>query len=483
MPTKDPSALLQRLLHNAPECEWLEFKRNNTDPDAIGKTISACANGAMLADQDKAFIVWGVDNKTKDVIGTTFKLQQLRVGGESFVNWLSRMVIPRIQMEFLDFEFNGMPMSILVVEPAYDCPVSFKGIEYVRIGENIKSLKDHPDRARSLWMSTGRRRFEDAIAATHQSSEQILELLDADTYYHLRGIEPPSRSDEKLRMLRNIGCIRDDSEGGFDITNLGALLFSKRIDDFPTVAHKAVRVVRYAGKDKMRSSAENTGQFGYAIGFQGVLKHVLKHLPQEEVFLTGLRRTQSTYSEIAIREMIANALVHQDFTIPGQSPIIEIYADRVEISNPGKSLVERNRVIDERSTRNERLARTMRDLGICEERGGGIDKSIIDIEEKFLPAPEFHTSTQTTRVVLFGPRAFNQLSKGDKVWACYCHCVVRFLRGDYMSNTTLRERFSLPDSEYQAVSAIISAARKNNLIKEAEAGQGRRNAKYLPYFA
>jgi ATP-dependent DNA helicase RecG len=191
----------------------------------------------------------------------------------------------------------------------------------------------------------------------------------------------------------------------------------------------------------------------------------------------------SSYSSIAVREIVANALIHQDLTISGSGPTIEIYADRVEVSNPGNSLIDRDRMIDERKSRNEKLAKTMRELGFCEERGGGIDKAIIDIEEMFLPAPLFFASTDSMRTVMFGPKRFGELTKADKIWSCFCHCVVRWLRHDHMSNTTLRERFSLPPDEYQAVSAVISDARKDGKIIAAEQNQGRRNARYIPYWA
>jgi predicted HTH transcriptional regulator len=75
--------------------------------------------------------------------------------------------------------------------------------------------------------------------------------------------------------------------------------------------------------------------------------------------------------------------------VPGAGPVIEIYQDRIEISNPGSSLIEVDRIIDERQSRNQKFAAAMREIGLCEERGGGIDKAIIDIEEMSLPAPEF----------------------------------------------------------------------------------------------
>jgi ATP-dependent DNA helicase RecG len=167
----------------------------------------------------------------------------------------------------------------------------------------------------------------------------------------------------------------------------------------------------------------------------------------------------------------------------GAGPVVEIYQDRVEVSNPGNSLIAVDRIIDERCSRNEKMAAAMRELGICEERGGGIDKAIIEIEEMSLPAPDFVTSANSMRVVLFGPKKFGQLSKADKMWACFCHCVVRWLRHDFMNNTSLRQRFSLAKDEYQAVSAVISDAKKAKRIIPADADQGKRNARYVPYWA
>ena len=163
--------------------------------------------------------------------------------------------------------------------------------------------------------------------------------------------------------------------------------------------------------------------------------------------------------------------------------MVEIYDDRVEVTNPGNSLVEVPRIIDERRSRNVKLAEAMREMGLCEERGGGIDKAILEIEEMYLPAPLFLPSTNSMRVVLPGPRDFSQLSKADKIWACYCHCVVRWIRQDYMSNTTLRERFSLKDEEYQSASDVIANAKKAKYIKPADPSQGNKFAKYVPYWA
>jgi ATP-dependent DNA helicase RecG len=483
VPIQDPRALLSRLLKEQSECSWLEFKHNNCDPLLIGQTISACANAAMLAERERGFIVWGIENKSKLRIGTAVRLSEVKKGGENLSNWLNRLVEPHLMMEFFDFEDGGLAFCVIAVEPSYDRPVRFSGEEFIRIGENVKRLKDFPDHERSLWLATGRHKFETGIAMAHQSQQSLLQMLDAGAYYRLKGENVPARESEIIRALIARGYVKEDMEGGYDITNLGALLFASDIQQFPSISGKSTRVVHYVGKDKAKSQGETEGRRGYGVGFEGLLAFIVARLPREERIQGGVRRSVSAYSEIAIREILANALIHQDFTLGGTGPVVEIYEDRVEVTNPGNSLIELDRIIDERRSRNEKLASAMRDIGICEERGSGIDKAIIDVEERALPAPEFFASQDSMRVVIFSRKTFRQLSREDRVWACFCHSVVRWLRHDPMTNSSLRTRFTLPDDEYQAASAVIADARRAGRIVYADPTQGRRNARYVPYWA
>ncbi len=125
----------------------------------------------------------------------------------------------------------------------------------------------------------------------------------------------------------------------------------------------------------------------------------------------------------------------------------------------------------------------MRSLGLCEERGGGLDKTLLEIERQHLPAPEFVSSENSMRVILFGPRPFNAMTKSEKVRACFYHCVLRWLTHDYMSNSSLRDRFSLSQDDYQAASAVIAEAIRLGRIAPADPNQGKRNARYIPYWA
>lgn len=482
MAVNDPKALLLRLFGEPSESAWVEFKENNSDPEMIGCWISACANAAILAGKERGFLVFGVRDKPKKLVGTSVNLQTMKKNGENFTNWISRAIEPRLMMEFLDFNHNSMKFAIITIEPTYDRPVKFSGTEYLRIGENTKKLGEFPNHERAIWLATGRRKFEDAIAATHQDWIDVLDRLDIDAYYNLIKESKPRVSLEILRRFESSGFVKDDLEGGYEITNLGAIVLAKRLSDFPSTKGKALRVIQYHGDDKRNSDNEEEFDCGYAVALPRALRHLTAILPKKEFYNEGVRNVIPIYPTTALREMLANALIHQDFTVSGSAPLVEIYSKRIEISNPGTSLVEIDRIIDERRSRNEKLASSMRILGLCEERGGGLDKAGFEIEEHNLPAPEFISSKDAMRVVLYAPKNFTELTKTEKLRACFFHCILRWLQRDYMSNTTLRDRFKLEQENYQAVSVIISESVKRKRVVPAETNQGKRNARYVPYW-
>jgi ATP-dependent DNA helicase RecG len=382
MPIYDPCALLHRLCQEPNEVSWLEFKQNNADPQEIGEYISALANSAMLAEKDRAYLVFGVEDGSRNKVGTTVRLTNMKKGGEDFQNWIARLLEPHLLVEMVDFQCDDANFSIICIEPSYDRPVKFSGAEYIRLGQNKRRLSDFPQHERSIWLMTGRRKFENAIALSNQSAANVLQKLNSEPMYELTGLPRPRGEEEVLRKMIDRGFVIDNLDGHFDITNLGAILLANDVTTFPSISRKSVRIIKYAGKDKTRTELEQTGSKGYATGFVGMMKFLMSRLPAEEKYESGVRKVIAVYPETAIREVIANALIHQDFTITGAGPVIEIYDNRVEIINPGNSLIDTDRIFDERRSRNEELARAMRDFGICEERGGGLDKTLLAIEEQ-----------------------------------------------------------------------------------------------------
>ena len=133
---------------------------------------------------------------------------------------------------------------------------------------------------------------------------------------------------------------------------------------------------------------EDIGGKGYVVGFEGLMKYLQALIPTEEVISGAIREQKTAYPILAIREAVANALIHQDFSITGTGPVVEVFQNRIEITNPGTPLVEVARIIDNPPrSRNEKLAALMRRLRMCEELGTGWDKITISCELQQLPAP------------------------------------------------------------------------------------------------
>jgi ATP-dependent DNA helicase RecG len=168
----------------------------------------------------------------------------------------------------------------------------------------------------------------------------------------------------------------------------------------------------------------------------------------------------------------------------GNSVMIEIYDDRIEISNPGKPVIEPIRFIDEYQARNEQIAAVMRRVGLCEEKGSGIDKVIQQAEIWQLPAPDFQVKETHTKAILYAHQDFNEMNKSDKIRACYQHCALMYVTNQRMTNQTLRDRFKMAELNATTVSRIIRDALESHLIKpEYPDSTSRKFVRYLPFWA
>jgi ATP-dependent DNA helicase RecG len=314
-------------------------------------------------------------------------------------------------------------------------------------------------------------------------AQGVVELLDTQTFFELLKLPYPSERDGVIdRLVRE--RLLDEAAGGYAIRRLGALLLAKRFEDFPDLARKAPRVVVYTGTSKTETRLDQTGTKGYAVGFQGLVRFVMAQLPQNEVIEDALRKEVKLVPEVAIRELVANALIHQDLTMTGVSVMVEVYSNRVEISNPGEPIVPVERFIDGYQSRNERLADLMRRMGICEEKSSGIDRVVQAAEVYQLPAPDFRAGHRRTSVTIYGPRDFEEMDRADRVRACYQHCALRWVMSERMTNESLRERFHLPETKRAIASQVIAATIEGGLIKADEkVGGSRKYARYLPFWA
>lgn len=466
------------------EAEWFEFKHNNVDPEEIGEYCSALVNSALLSGKTMAYLIWGIDDKTHDVIGTTFKPEQAKVGNEALDNWLIRLLSPKIDFNFLSIIVQAKPVVILELSAETSHPVQFKNRKYIRIGSYKKKLSDYPAKEKALWRVLDRKTFEDSIAAEQIPDEQVLRWLDYPTYFDLLELPVPDGRASILHALKEDNLIQPCEAGDWNITTMGAVLLAKNLIDFPKIKRKALRIIHYKGNNRTETQREHVDNKGYAVGFEGLIAYIMALIPSNEVIGSALRKTVPMYPELAIRELVANALTHQDFLISGTGPMIEIFDNRIEITNPGLPLVSTDRFLDTPpKSRNEAIASLMRRFGICEERGSGIDKVVSQIELYQLPAPIFEAVEDHTRIVLFAHRELKEMDKQDRIWACYLHACLRYVERDYMTNSTLRERFGIESKNSAMVSRIIRDALDAGKIRCYDDTVGSKAKKYLPWWA
>ena len=480
----DLRALVQRLRRLPSENEWIEFKVNNADPEEVGEYVSCLANSAALAGQETGYLLWGIADATHDVVGTTFRPEHAKKGNEDLYHWILRLLTPQADFSFHSVDVDGKPVVILRVTAASKLPVKFQNVEYIRTGSYKKNLSQYPDHQRRLWKVLEAYSFEDGTAVEDLGVEQVVQLLDYPAYFSLHKTPLPESRSAVIEALEAARLIRHTVEGQWQITNGGALLYAKDLREFPKLGRKAVRVVHYEGTSRIKTKKEQVGQRGYAAGFQGLVSYVADQLPNSEVIQDGLRMDELQFPRLAIRELVANALIHQDLTLTGAGPMVEIFDDRMEVTNPGLPLLDPLRFIDlAPRSRNEFIGAAMRQVGIAEERGSGWDKISFEIEFHQLPPAKVEVKDEQTRVTLFAPKPLTKMDRPDRISAAYQHACLRYVSNEPTNNASIRERFGIPERNKALASRIIKEAINEELIVPYDPSAGPRSIRYVPYWA
>ena len=453
------------------ETQSLEFKEAKTQFDNR-KLYRYCV---ALANEGGGYLLLGIENQPpRRVVGTFAFSNPIDMAAKLFEALGFRVDIEEVAHpdgRVLVFHIPGRPRGTAF---------NLEGAYLMRAGEELVPMSE--DRLRAIF-AEGQPDWLSLPAKPDCDDDTVVRLLDTQSYFDLLRIPYPANRGAVLKRLESERLI-ESADGRWTITNLGAMLFAKKLDLFDHLARKAARVIVYEGRGKLKTKTDTPGNKGYAVGFQGLVEFVNGLAPSNEVIEHALRREMKMFPEIAVRELIANALIHQDFNETGTSVMIELYEDRMEISNPGRPFISPERFIDEYKSRNERLADLMRRLGICEEKGSGVDKVIQAAEAYQLPAPDFRVGERRTSVVLFGHKDFDEMDRADRVRAAYQHSCLRYVMNERMTNQSLRERFQLPVKKAESVSRAIRETIVAGKIKLTDPEQSSlRYRSYVPFWA
>lgn len=466
--------------HELNELDW----KTNLSPDKkrLAEHLSAFSNYS-----GGGFLVFGINAAGKPV---GIEEQEVHNTIGQLANLGRSSVEPPIALDHAIGAYDSVSLLFVYIQESVVKPVHIRGKPmdeaFIRSGGTTRRASHQEIGTMMLRSRTPR--WEELRASMLKSDEELIQMLNTGSILRLAGIKPPSSDTELIDWLSAEKFIFKEPAGGGYVTNLGAIAAARKLSDFPDdLSRKAVRVIVYDGLNKAKTKQEREGKRGYATSFQNLLLFVMSLLPQSEVIERALRVRLTVYPEVALRELIANALIHQDFAIGGSGPLIEIFDDRIEISNPGGLLPSKrlDRLIGTQpESRNEQLARSFRRYKICEERGSGLVKAGNEVELYGLPPMDFHAGSNYFKVTLHSPRTFGQMSPRERSEACYQHAVLKHLSGNAMTNTSLRERLKMPERQRAMVSAVIKIALDTGRIKPVDPlNKSLKFARYVPFWA
>ena len=323
------------------------------------------------------------------------------------------------------------------------------------------------------------------MAYLEASSEEVVSLLDYPGYYRKLELSIPDNREKILKDLKDEKFIYLNDGGTWDITNYAALMIAADLKEFENLSKRSVRVIRYRDKSRIGGISERVFHTGYAISFEEIVLYILTVIPQEEVIEDGIRRQKYSFPETAIRELLANTMIHQALDQRGTSPMVEIFSDRIEFSNAGAPLVAIDRIVDTVPvSRNESMAGFMHRCGICEERGSGYDKIIAATREAALLAPKIENqNNQFTKVTLYSRIPFNLTTKEDRTRTCYMLACLAFVTSEAITNSDVRMAFGLEGTDKVKASRVIRDTVDAKLIKPVDPNTAPRYMKYVPFWA
>lgn len=475
-------ALLDRSLSNVPiEMNELDWKAQLSDDNLrLAKHLSAFSHL-----NNGGFLVFGVNNdgSLAGIINKEDTDQIIHRLGNIATNNLCHP----LNIDHVIVEYKERYLLIVFIPESHYKPVHLKGNDLYESYKRTagQTVKMPSSEVKALIALSQNLTFEDQIAKQNILIQHITETLDYKTYYKLLERNIPQKLQGLLDDFISENLIKESTHETYHVTNMGAMLFANDINKFNSLKRKAARLIIYSGTNKIDAVNDIVGKRGYAAGFESLIDYINTLLPKNEIIGNAIRTEVKMYPQVALREFIANALIHQDFSISGTGVTIEIYKDRIEITNPGTPLIDTNRFIGATpKSRNEQIASLLRRLKICEERGSGVMRAIAAIEAFQLPAPKFEKGDDYTRVIVYSHKSLSKMDKDDRTRACYQHCCLQHVSNQKTNNQSIRKRFNISDSNYPMASRIISDTIEAGLIKVSEqSGNSRKHANYLPFWA
>ena len=407
MPLKQ---LIDTLRAEPHETEWLEFKCNNKDPERIGKYLSALSNSACLEDQKYGYLLWGIEDETHDVVGTSFKPRSMKKGNEDLEPWLARLLSSHVHFKIFEYDYEGKPVVIFRVDATINLPVRFKSQEYIRVGSTLKSLADYPERAKPIWNHTP----EDW--STHPVERATLEDLDAEAFAAARvAFKEKHQADTFYPEIDGWGDWTFLRKAGLATgrqLNRAAILLLGNPESASLLSPFVARMTWIIkDRDGMELDYQHFAPpFLTNVDrlFARIRNLTIRELPGGTLFPVEI----SQYDNWVVREALHNCIAHQDYTLCSRIIVVE-QPDGLLFVNAGRFIPGSVETVlhqdaPQQHYPNQQLTESMVHLNMIDTIGSGI-KRMFDFQKKrYMPMPDFDLSQKDEVRVSIAGRILNE---------------------------------------------------------------------------
>lgn len=292
----------------------------------------------------------------------------------------------------------------------------------------------------------------------------------------------PSQTQTQELLVQTGVCTTTEPEL-FNITATGALMLARDLTLFPHLYHTSPQVIHYADADRLHITYRTTFAQGFLLALPRLIDHLATVLPHTPANPNTQHPFAPVLPILAIRELAANMLVHQDLAARNTQPTVELFSDRIEFTNPGALPAEPLRIPNSTPMpRNPQLARLAKQLNLSGSSESSGWLNIIDtLDRAKLPAPALESVGSATRATLYLPKPYREQSPEARRRACYWHACAQYQRGSAATNASIRERFDLPVTSAAQVSRLLRDCVIAGILRPARARSSKRNTSYLPY--
>jgi len=385
-------ALIDRLRQEPHESEWIDFKENHCEPQLLGEYLSALSNGACLAAKPRGYLVFGIRDKTHEVVGTSFDPHKTKAkGNQDLLLWLASGLQPNVGFEVDVVEHPDGRVAVFEVRPAWNRPVRFYGTAYIRVGASKTELGKHPEKERAIW-TRGRDWSGEVCEAATQADldpEALVKAREQFVVKHSGQVSVVVGWDDPTFLNK----ARSLKQGA--VTNTALLLLGRA--ESATLLSPAVGKISWVLKDadNRELDYEHFGPPFLLAGdrLQKRLRNlIVRALPSGTLFPQEITQ----YDPWVIREALHNCIAHQDYGLNGRIVVVE-YPDRVLLTNVGDFLPGDVETVIRQDApqaiyRNPFLADAMVELNMIDTQGGGIKRMFETQRRRSFPLPDYDLS-------------------------------------------------------------------------------------------